>query len=71
MDVATSDTRQQVLDWLIQDPRNRIACFNLDGSLAGTVVLDKIDPSAQITATQAAAACGRWPGSHAVVAPQS
>lgn len=67
--MPADQTRQQVLAWLAQDPHSRVACFNPDGSVAGVVELDKVDPSTPITATQAAEACGHIPGTHAQVAP--
>jgi hypothetical protein len=61
--LTKAEARQQALAWVAQDPNSRVACFASDGSLAGVVELDKVDPSAPITAAQSAEACGQWPGS--------
>lgn len=58
--------RRQALAWVAKAPTTRVACFMPDGSLAGVVELDKVNPSAPITTPQAAEVCGQWPGSRRI-----
>lgn len=53
-------------EWVAQDPNGRVLCLTVAGTVAGTLELDRVDPSAAITQAQANSYCqAQLPGSHA------
>jgi hypothetical protein len=56
--------RAQAASWKAQDPDSRVVCLRPDGSVAGSVSLDRVDPSAHLTPAEAASVCDDgFPGS--------
>jgi hypothetical protein len=56
--------QEQARSWAAKEPNARIVCTAPDGTVAGTVILDKVDPRQATTRAQAAEVCSNgFPGS--------
>jgi len=62
--LSDAQRRSQAKAWVARDPNARVACFNPDGTVAGMVVLDRVNPLIPLSPAEAAVACMRgWPAS--------
>src|SRR5436190_21486511 len=49
--------QEQARSWAAQEPNSRIVCTASDGTVAGTVILDKVNPHQATTKAEAAEIC--------------
>jgi hypothetical protein len=62
--LTAAQQQQQARSWAARAPNERIVCTALDGTVAGAVILDKVNPGQATTKAQAAEVCSSgFPGS--------
>jgi Flp pilus assembly protein CpaB len=62
--LTATEQREEAQAWAAQDPNSRVVCIASNGAVAGTIVLDTIDPSKPLSQAGAAGMCADgFPGS--------